>query len=130
MTVVVVICAVLLTAAAVMALIRAERGPTMLDRTVAFDTITAILIGAVAVHAVATGRTDTVPVILALSLVGFVGSVAISRFAAAEPEGEGRVLSREELAELEPGDRPLGIGKPDGDGAAGGTSGTDGGVDR
>ncbi len=101
MSVVYGLCALLLTVAAVMAAIRVERGPTTLDRTIAFDTITAIMIGAVAVHAAASGRTDTVPVILALSLVGFVGSVTISRFAAIEPEGEGRVLSREELAELE-----------------------------
>ena len=101
MTVVVVICALLLTAAALMALIRVERGPSALDRTIALDTLTAVMAGAVAVHAAWTGRTDTVPVLVALSLIGFVGSVAIARFAAVEPEGEGRVLTREELAELD-----------------------------
>ncbi len=101
MTVVVVICGVLLAAAAVMTLIRVERGPSMLDRTIGLDTLTAVLVGAVAVHAAWTGRTDTVPVLVALSLIGFVGSVAIARFAAVEPEGEGRVLSREEVAALE-----------------------------
>jgi multicomponent Na+:H+ antiporter subunit F len=37
-------------------------------------------------------------VLVVLSLVGFVGSVAIARFAAVEPEGEGRVRTREEIA--------------------------------
>ncbi|MCV2392992.1 monovalent cation/H+ antiporter complex subunit F [Actinotalea sp. M2MS4P-6] len=101
MTAVVVLCGLLLTAAAVMTLVRIERGPSMLDRTIGLDTLTAVVVGAVAVHAAWTGRTDTVPVLVALSLVGFVGSVAIARFAAVEPEGEGRVLSPEEVAELE-----------------------------
>lgn len=101
MTVVVVICAVLLAGAAAGAVIRVERGPSMLDRTVALDVLTAVLAGSVALHAAWTGRTDTIPVLVALSLVGFVGSVAIARFAAVETEGEGRVLSREEIAELE-----------------------------
>ena len=37
MTVVVVVCGVLLAAAAVLAVIRAERGPSMLDRTIALS---------------------------------------------------------------------------------------------
>ena len=39
-----------------------------------------------------------VPVLVVLSLVGFVGSVTIARFASVEPEGEGRVRTREEVA--------------------------------
>ena len=39
-----------------------------------------------------------VPVLVVLSLVGFVGSVTIARFAAVEPVGEGRVRTREEVA--------------------------------
>ena len=36
--------------------------------------------------------------LVALSLVGFVGSVTIARFASKEPPGEGRVRTREEIA--------------------------------
>jgi len=100
-TVVVVVTSILLTAAAALTLVRAERGPTMLDRTVALDVLTSIVLGAVALHAAWTRRTDSVPLLLALALVGFVSSVAIARFAAVEPEGEGRVLTREEVADLE-----------------------------
>jgi multicomponent Na+:H+ antiporter subunit F len=101
MNVVAVVCGALLTAGAVLALIRAERGPSMLDRTVALDIVVTTLIGAVALEAAVARRIDTIPVLVVLSLVGFLGSVIIARFAAAEPEGEGRVRSREEVAALE-----------------------------
>jgi len=100
MTAVAWVCAALLAAAAAMALVRVERGPSMLDRTIALDTLTAVLVASIGVHAAWTGRTDTVPIIVAMSLIGFVGSAAIARFAAVEPEGEGRVLTREEAAAL------------------------------
>ncbi len=98
MTIVVIVCAVLLTAAAVLAIWRAERGPSMLDRTVALDILVTVVVGAVALYASAERRTDVVPILVVLSLVGFVGSVTIARFASVEPKGEGRVRSREEVA--------------------------------
>lgn len=101
MTVVLIICAVLLTAAGILALIRAERGPSMLDRTVALDIIVTVVVAAVALYAASERRTDVVPILVVLSLVGFVGSVTISRFASVEPAGEGRVRSREEIAQEE-----------------------------
>ena len=101
MIVVVLLSAVLLTVGAVLALVRAERGPSMLDRAVALDTLTIVIVCAIALEAAWSRRTDTVPILAVLALVGFIGSVTIARFAAVEPEGEGRVLSREEVAELE-----------------------------
>nr|WP_297428232.1 monovalent cation/H+ antiporter complex subunit F [uncultured Actinotalea sp.] len=98
---VVAVCVVLLAAAGILALVRAERGPSMLDRSVALDILTSALVGAVALEAAWARRTDGLPMLVALALVGFVGSVTIARFASVEPEGEGRVLTREELAELE-----------------------------
>ncbi|MDT0164601.1 monovalent cation/H+ antiporter complex subunit F [Actinotalea sp. AC32] len=98
---VVVAAATLLAATAVLALVRVEKGPSMLDRTVALDILTSALVGAVALEAAWSRRIDTLPMILALALVGFVGSVTIARFASVEPEGEGRLLTREELAALE-----------------------------
>ncbi|KQS98592.1 monovalent cation/H+ antiporter complex subunit F [Cellulomonas sp. Leaf395] len=98
MTAVVVVCGVLLTVGAVLAVIRAEKGPSMLDRTIALDIVVTTMIAAVALYAAIERRTDVVPVLVVLSLVGFVGSVTIARFAAVEPEGEGRVRTREEIA--------------------------------
>ncbi len=98
MTWVVLVCGALITAGAVCAIVRAEKGPSMLDRTVALDITVTAVIAAVALYAAVERRVDVVPVLVVLSLVGFVGSVTIARFASVEPEGEGRVRSREEIA--------------------------------
>ncbi len=101
MIVVVIVCAAMLVTAGTLALIRAERGPSMLDRTIALDILTSCVVGAIALEAAWSRRIDTVPILAVLALVGFVGSVTIARFAAVEPEGEGRILTREEIAVIE-----------------------------
>lgn len=93
----VIVAAAFLAGAAILALIRAEKGPSMLDRTVAFDVFTTTLVAAVALEAAWSRRTDTLVLLVVLSLVGFVGSVTISRFAAVEPETAARVRTREEV---------------------------------
>ncbi|ADG73131.1 multiple resistance and pH regulation protein F [Cellulomonas flavigena DSM 20109] len=105
--VVVVVCGVLLTLGALFAIARAEKGPSMLDRTVALDIVVTTMIAAVALYAAYFRRADVVPLLVVLSLVGFVGSVTIARFAAVEPEGEGRVRTREEVAAEEAEKRRL-----------------------
>lgn len=90
MTVVGVVATVLLAAAALLAVVRMERGPSMLDRTIAFDVLTTALVGAIAVEAALSRRTESVPILVVLSLVGFIGSVTIARFAAVEPPKDGR----------------------------------------
>jgi len=98
MTVVIVVCGVLLTIGGACAVVRAERGPSMLDRTVALDIVVTTLTAAGALFAAVERRTDIVPILVVLSLVGFVGSVTIARFASVEPAGEGRVRTRAEVA--------------------------------
>lgn len=98
MRVVVIVCAVLLAGALLGAAFRAERGPSMLDRTIALDIVTSTLVAFVGLEAAYNRRTDTIPVLVVLSLVGFVGSVTIARFASREPEGEGKVRTLEEIA--------------------------------
>lgn len=90
------ICAALLLAGVVVALTRVERGPSMLDRIVALDVLVAAIIGCLAMVSAINGRVDLVPVLMVLSLVGFVGAVTLARFAAAEPEEERRILTAEE----------------------------------
>lgn len=75
-------CATMLAATGVLCLIRIVRGPTMLDRTVAADVFVAACLSAVGIEAAISGHVDTAPVLLALALVGFLGSVSIARFAA------------------------------------------------
>lgn len=95
---VIVVAAAMITTGAAFAVVRAEKGPSMLDRTVALDIVVTAMIAGLALYAASDRRTDVVPVLVVLSLVGFVGSVTIARFASVEPEGEGRVRTREEIA--------------------------------
>ena len=92
------VAAVLILVGAALAIVRAERGPSMLDRTVALDIVVTCLVAAVALYAALERRADVVPILVVLSLVGFIGSVTIARFAAVEPEDARRVRTREEVA--------------------------------
>jgi multicomponent Na+:H+ antiporter subunit F len=85
MLVVGIVATALLAAGALLAVVRMERGPSMLDRSVAFDVLTTALVGAIAVETALSRRTEAVPILVVLSMVGFIGSVAIARFAAVEP---------------------------------------------
>lgn len=87
----------MLAVAAVLIVVRIERGASMLDRTIALDMLVGALIAALAIFSAATGRSDLVNVLVVLALVGFVGSVTLARFVAVEPEDEGRILSPEEV---------------------------------
>ncbi|RYV50967.1 monovalent cation/H+ antiporter complex subunit F [Pengzhenrongella frigida] len=98
MIAVAIVCTILLTGALVGAVYRAERGPSILDRTIALDVVTTTLVAFVGLEAAYNRRADTIPVLVVLSLVGFVGSVTIARFASREAAGEGKVRTREEIA--------------------------------
>lgn len=78
--VVVAICLVFLSVSAAALVVRMTIGPTVLDRAVAFDVLVSITIIALALEAAIARSTDTLPVLLVLTLLGFVGSVSIARF--------------------------------------------------
>ncbi|MBN8883483.1 multicomponent Na+:H+ antiporter subunit F [Salana multivorans] len=99
--VVLAICGVFVAVGAAFAFFRVERGPSMLDRVVALDVVTAAVLATVALVSAHTKRTDLVPVLVVLALVGFIGSVTIARFAAQESDDERRILTREEARALE-----------------------------
>lgn len=101
MNVVILLAGALLGATSILALVRAEKGPSVLDRALALDILTGALVGAIALEAAWSRRIDTVPILVAVALVGFVASVTVARFVAVEAEGEGRILTRDELAALE-----------------------------
>ena len=98
MTVVIAICSLLLVAGAGLALYRAEKGPTMLDRTIALDIIVTALVCGSGLYIAVAKRTDVVPILVALAMVGFVGSTTIARFASVEPDAERRIQTKEEAA--------------------------------
>jgi multicomponent Na+:H+ antiporter subunit F len=66
---------------------RLIRGPRIADRMLAIDLITTILLGIIVLLAVIERQTLLVDVALALSLLSFVATLALSRFV-----GEGRVF--------------------------------------
>ncbi|SCL50947.1 multisubunit sodium/proton antiporter, MrpF subunit [Micromonospora citrea] len=76
----------LFSVTALLALIRLYRGPSLIDRVVAADMLLATMVGAVGAEAAVNRHATTLPVLVVLSLLGFVGSVALVRFAAREDE--------------------------------------------
>jgi multicomponent Na+:H+ antiporter subunit F len=61
-------------------IIRVVAGPTMLDRVVALDVLVAVVICGLAIEAAVNRHTTTLPILVVLSLLGFVGSVSVARF--------------------------------------------------
>lgn len=80
MIVVALIAAVLLGTAALITGYRILAGPDTLDRVVGIDSIIAMAICGLAVWAAYSRDTSVVPAIVALSLVGFLGSAAVTRY--------------------------------------------------
>ena len=79
MNVVLLICLAMLAVAAVCAVPRMAIGPTLLDRAVSLDVFVAIGICALAIEAAVNRHTNTLPILLLLTLLGFVGSVSVAR---------------------------------------------------
>ncbi|HET7305095.1 MAG TPA: monovalent cation/H+ antiporter complex subunit F [Segeticoccus sp.] len=80
MTVVVALIAAVLVGAAAVALVRVVRGPSVLDRAIATEVLISTLVCALGLEAAITRHSATLPILISLSLVGFVGSVAVARF--------------------------------------------------
>lgn len=80
MIVVALVAAVLLGTAALITGYRILAGPDTLDRVVGIDSIIAMAICGLAVWAAYSRDTSVVPAIVALSLVGFLGSAAVTRY--------------------------------------------------
>jgi multicomponent Na+:H+ antiporter subunit F len=78
------LCLAILGVAAAMAVYRMTVGPTMLDRVIATDVLIAIVVCGLAVEAAFYRHSTTLPILVVLSLLGFVGSVSVARFAARE----------------------------------------------
>jgi multicomponent Na+:H+ antiporter subunit F len=78
--VVAVIAHTLLGSGALLALLRLARGPSLLDRVVATDTLLVIIAASLAVHAALSRDATVVPVLVVVSLLAFVGSVSIARY--------------------------------------------------
>lgn len=80
MTVLLAISGALLVVAAVLITYRVLAGPSSLDRLIGLDSLLAVAMCGLAAWAVHSRDTTIVPAIVALSLVGFIGSVSVARF--------------------------------------------------
>ncbi len=88
-TVLTVAAGAVLALAGVLVVIRIVRGPTVLDRVVALDVLVSIMVCAVGLEAAVGRHSTTLPILIALSMLGFVGSVAVARFVAKEGDTSG-----------------------------------------
>ncbi|MFC7326576.1 monovalent cation/H+ antiporter complex subunit F [Marinactinospora rubrisoli] len=71
---------VLLGAAALLSMARLVMGPSILDRALSVDVVLAATIAGVGTFAAFHRDPTLLPVLLVVSLLGFVGSVSVARF--------------------------------------------------
>lgn len=66
--------------AMIVAVFKIIKGPSILDRMMASDVLLATMMCGFGGYVAVTGRVDLLPVLLALSCLGFLGSVSVSRY--------------------------------------------------
>lgn len=71
---------VLLAASVIVALYRIVRGPSILDRMIGTDVVLAAIMCGLGGYMALSDRTDLLPVLIVLAMLGFVGSVSVSRY--------------------------------------------------
>lgn len=91
----------LLSVAAVLCLVRLGRGPSMLDRVVATDSLLALVVTGLAASLFFGADSTVLTALVVVSLLGFVGSVSVARYVGgmlteADPEPEPGAESRDE----------------------------------
>ncbi|MDQ0632155.1 multicomponent Na+:H+ antiporter subunit F [Arthrobacter pascens] len=74
--------AVILSLAAAGAILRIARGPSLLDRVLAADVLLAILGAALCIDMAVNRHLNNLMLLVALSVIGFIGSVTVARFVA------------------------------------------------
>lgn len=79
---------------------RLAAGPTALDRAVAVDVLTAVVIGIAVWTLIETRRGDLGIIIITLTLVSFVSSTVIGRFGWRTPDPDGLIEPVEDDAEV------------------------------
>jgi len=82
MELVLTVTAVALALAAAGAIIRIARGPSLLDRVLAADVLLAILGAARCIDKTVNRHLNKLMMVVAISVIGFIGSVTVARFVA------------------------------------------------
>jgi multicomponent Na+:H+ antiporter subunit F len=86
MTTVLVVTLTLLAVAALLTVVRLLRGPSVLDRVVAMDTLLSVITCGLATAAGFALYSVDVAVVVVVALMGFIGSAAIARILLQERE--------------------------------------------
>lgn len=71
---------VLLGIGALVATVRAVRGPALVDRIVALDVVLLLLAGGMAAESARDGSTYLAAVVVVVALVAFAGTILVARF--------------------------------------------------
>jgi multisubunit Na+/H+ antiporter MnhF subunit len=74
------VCLMLLGLTLLAALVRIARGPTVIDRMLAFDLVAVTVVGTIALLTVLWGTPVFLELILVYSLLGFLGTVALALY--------------------------------------------------
>jgi multicomponent Na+:H+ antiporter subunit F len=80
--------------AALLTLIRIVRGPSVLDRAVGSEVLVSILVCAIGIQAAMSRQPHALPILVSLSLLGFLGSGAVVRFVPRDVDPGRSPLSR------------------------------------
>lgn len=80
MNIVLWICGVTLSIAACLAIVRLAKGPSILERVIATDVLLLIISAALCIEMTFNQHANNLVFVLLACLVGFVGSVTVSRF--------------------------------------------------
>lgn len=76
----------MLSVAALLVLVRLLRGPTVPDRVVALDALLLVVVSGIAVAAAGTGNGAFLGVLVAVALLGFVGTASVARLGLRGPD--------------------------------------------
>jgi multicomponent Na+:H+ antiporter subunit F len=82
MEIVLIVTAVILSLAAAGAIVRIAIGPSLLDRVLASDVLLAIIGAALCIDMAVNRHLNNLMLLVALAIIGFIGSVTVARFVA------------------------------------------------
>lgn len=97
----VVLTGVMLGVAVILTIVRMINGPTAVDRAISNEVLVSTMVCALGVEAAINRHNTTVPILVSLSLVGFLASVAVARFVARDRDGT--QIGDDSAAETGPG---------------------------
>jgi len=79
---------VLFTAAALLALYRIVRGPSLLDRVIASDVLLTTLILVLGMEMVLNSHTRTIPMMVVLAATAVFGTIAVARYVSKQDKSD------------------------------------------